>query len=133
MVERRGPDEARRGRGGRNLASGECGWHAKSVRKAIFKDHSCFFGGRVERSLQAARPATFVCFVLDGTLMGMWLVQMHGSSSQCVLGLADPEAYHRAGRWRMGRCLGLDAGHRAAGGGRLPSGRAAEPAARAHL
>jgi len=30
----------------------------------------------VERSLRAARPATFVYFVLDGTLMGMWLVQI---------------------------------------------------------
>jgi MFS family permease len=30
----------------------------------------------MERSLRAARVATFVYFVLDGTLMGMWLVQI---------------------------------------------------------
>jgi len=30
----------------------------------------------MERSLRAARAATFVYFVLDGTLMGMWLVQI---------------------------------------------------------
>jgi len=30
----------------------------------------------MERSLRAARLATFVYFVLDGTLMGMWLVQI---------------------------------------------------------
>lgn len=32
--------------------------------------------GCMERSLRAARAATFVYFVLDGTLMGMWLVQI---------------------------------------------------------
>src|ERR1700722_10672323 len=31
----------------------------------------------MERALRAARVATFVYFVLDGTLMGMWLVQIH--------------------------------------------------------
>jgi hypothetical protein len=30
----------------------------------------------MERSLRAARVATFIYFVLDGTLMGMWLVQI---------------------------------------------------------
>jgi predicted MFS family arabinose efflux permease len=30
----------------------------------------------MERSLRAARVATFVYFILDGTLMGMWLVQI---------------------------------------------------------
>ena len=30
----------------------------------------------MDRSLRAARVATFVYFVLDGTLMGMWLVQI---------------------------------------------------------
>ncbi|WP_194896280.1 MFS transporter [Catenulispora pinisilvae] len=30
----------------------------------------------MERALRAARVATFVYFVLDGTLMGMWLVQI---------------------------------------------------------
>ena len=30
----------------------------------------------MERSLRAARAATFVYFVLDGTLMGLWLVQI---------------------------------------------------------
>jgi MFS family permease len=30
----------------------------------------------MERSLRAARAATFVYFILDGTLMGMWLVQI---------------------------------------------------------
>jgi hydrogenase/urease accessory protein HupE len=34
------------------------------------------YDGRVERSLRAARVATFVYFVLAGTLMGMWLVQI---------------------------------------------------------
>jgi MFS family permease len=34
------------------------------------------YGGRMERSPRAARAATFVYFVLDGTLMGMWLVQI---------------------------------------------------------
>jgi MFS family permease len=34
------------------------------------------YGGRMERSLRAARVATFVYFILDGTLMGMWLVQI---------------------------------------------------------
>src|SRR5271170_1450517 len=30
----------------------------------------------MERSLRAARVAAFIYFVLDGTLMGMWLVQI---------------------------------------------------------
>ena len=30
----------------------------------------------MNRSLRAARVATFVYFVLDGTLMGLWLVQI---------------------------------------------------------
>jgi hypothetical protein len=49
------------------------------------------YGGRVERSLRAARVATFVYFVLDGTLMGMWLVQIpavekHVGISHATLG-----------------------------------------------
>ena len=45
----------------------------------------------MERSLRAARVATFVYFVLDGTLMGMWVVQIpaiekHVGVSNATLG-----------------------------------------------
>jgi predicted MFS family arabinose efflux permease len=36
----------------------------------------------MERSLRAARAATFVYFALDGTLMGMWLVQIPAIEKQ---------------------------------------------------
>ena len=45
----------------------------------------------MERALRAARAATFIYFVLDGTLMGMWLVQIpavekHVGISHATLG-----------------------------------------------
>src|SRR5580658_8313707 len=40
------------------------------------------------RSLRAARVATFVYFVLDGTLMGMWLVQIPAVEKRAGIGNA---------------------------------------------
>jgi MFS family permease len=42
----------------------------------------------MERSLRAARLATFVYFVLDGTLMGMWLVQIPAVERRAGIGNA---------------------------------------------
>lgn len=46
------------------------------------------YGDRMERSLRAARVATFVYFVLDGTLVGLWLVQIPAVERRVGIGNA---------------------------------------------